>query len=210
MLQEKIKNVLIEKFDPDAIIIHGSRARGFEREHSDWDFFLLYNEETPHKSGRISVDGQNIEYTTATLPIADMWDTFGAKLSHAQVVYEKDSVGSALLTQAEKFYNDGVHWSDAKKEAHKLWFEGRIEGMRHYTDQPEMFYKYFSDLYSRLTNYWYWIKQHKHSEPIYVAIPEIADNDPKYADLLKQLADPKTTLEQKVAAAEAMSHHLFT
>lgn len=33
---------LIETYSPDTIILHGSRARGKERAHSDWDFILLY------------------------------------------------------------------------------------------------------------------------------------------------------------------------
>jgi hypothetical protein len=81
--------------------------------------------------------------------------------------------------------------------------------MRHHISEPEMFYKYFSDLYSRLTNYWYWIKQHKHSEPIYVAIPEITDRDPKYADLLKKFTSPNTTLKYKVEVAKQIHDHLF-
>jgi len=210
MIHEKIKNALIAKFDPDAIIIHGSRARGLAREHSDWDFFLLFTEQTSHQSSRMHIDGQNVECTIITLPVADIWNTFGSKLSHAKVVFEKEAAGTDLLLRAEKYYNDGVHWSDAKREMHKLWFDGRIEGMRHYVADPEIFFKYFADVYSRTTNYWYWIKEHRHSEPIYVAIPEIGEKDPEYSELLKQLTSPETSLEEKVLVCEKMRDYLFS
>jgi hypothetical protein len=209
MLQSLITEELVRNFDPDAVILHGSRARGMARESSDWDFILIYESETTHKNNRATMHGQNIEYTVVSLPVKDIWETFGIKLNHAKVVYEKTSVGSTLLSQAQKFYNEGVYWSDAKKESHCLWFEGRIEGMKHYIDQPEMFYKYFSDLYSRLTNYWYWLKQNKHSEPIYVAVPDIATKDPEYANLLIQLTDQKMTFYQKVEIAEQIKNFLF-
>ncbi len=209
MLKEKIAQQLKEMFDPDAVILHGSRARKMSRAGSDWDFILLYNSQTTHKSNRANIAGQNVEYTVFTLPISDIWDSFGAKLNQADVIFEKDNVGSNLLTQAASYYTKGVHWSETKKATHKLWLEGRIEGMRHYVNEPEMFYKYFSDLYSRLTNYWYWVKQHQHSEPIYIAIPEIAEKDPKYADLLRQLTNPETTLEEKVSLSDKINTYLF-
>jgi len=208
-MKEHLIEYLKENLNPDAIILHGSRARGMAREGSDWDFILLYVSETKHKNDRATIHGQNIEYAVVTLPITDIWETFGAKLSHAKVVYEKNDTGSSLLLQAKKYYDDGVHWSPSKTEAHKLWLEGRIEGMSHYTDQPEMFFKYFSDIYSRVTNYWYWIKQHKHSEPIYVALKEITDKDPVYADLLKKFTSPSTTQKYKVEVAKLIHNHLF-
>jgi len=49
-MQEIITSHLIETYEPDAIILHGSRARGKAREHSDWDFILLYAKPTTAKN----------------------------------------------------------------------------------------------------------------------------------------------------------------
>lgn len=35
---------LYEKYNPEAIILHGSHASGNAKEHSDWDVFVLLND----------------------------------------------------------------------------------------------------------------------------------------------------------------------
>ena len=66
-MQEGIVNHLKEIHKPDAIILHGSRARGKEREHSDWDFIFLYNNATDVKNGRELYRNQNIEFSVHSL-----------------------------------------------------------------------------------------------------------------------------------------------
>jgi predicted nucleotidyltransferase len=40
---EKIKNIIVETVHPDKIILFGSRAKGTNREDSDYDIFILKN-----------------------------------------------------------------------------------------------------------------------------------------------------------------------
>lgn len=201
---------LIETYSPDAIILHGSRARGKERSHSDWDFILLYTNPTNIKSGRILYENQNIEFSVHTFPVLDIFDTFNAKLQGAKVLYEKDTTGTALLNQAYDYYAEGVHWSPEKVADHKLWMEGRINGMRDNVDNPMVFEKYYTDLYSRIFNYWYWLLRNRHSQPVYIANEEIAKVAPIYHQLVMDLIDPESSLSQKVATAEKIQSLLFT
>ncbi len=206
---EKITNHLIEEFNPEAIILHGSRARNKERQNSDWDIVLLFSGQTEAKSGRKFFEGQNIEYSVHTLPIEDLFDVFGAKLQNAKVLFEKGDIGSSLLREADSYYKQGVHWPQEKIDAHKLWIEGRIQGMVDSVDRPLLFYKYCSDFYDRVYNYWYWLKQHKHSEPIYIAIEEIAEKDPTLYKLLSSLTENHTTLSDKVTLCREIADYLF-
>lgn len=208
-MQQKIINHIIEVYNPEAIILHGSRARNKERENSDWDIILLFSEPTEVKSGRELFERQNIEYSVHNLPITDVFGTFGAKLQCAVVLFEKEDVGSSLLKEADLYYEHGLHWSQEKIDAHKLWTEGRIQGMADSIEKPLLFHKYFSDFYDRVYNYWYWLKQNRHSQPIYIAIEEIRENDPAYYQLLSALVTYDTPLSAKVDICYKICDYLF-
>ena len=207
---ETIINYLKEKYNPDAIILHGSRARGMAREHSDWDFIFLYNADTNHKNGREFFTGQNIEFSVVTLPVQDILYTFSYKLHKAVVLFERQNEGTSILDEADTIYTQGVHWTEEKIADHKLWFQGRIDGMRDNVDRPEIFFKYFSDMYPRVVNYWYFLKKQTYSEPIYVAVVEIEKEDPVFMASVSQLVNPDSTLEIKVNVAEQIRDKLFT
>lgn len=198
-----------ETYAPDALILHGSRARGMARESSDWDFILLYREKPTTHNGRILYKNQNIELSVVTLPVEDIFATFSTKLRGAKLLLDTYGDGATLLADANAYYERGVHWSQQKIADHRLWFQGRIDGMKHYTNQPELFYKYYSDAYDRIYDYWYWILQHTHSEPIYVAVSDIKARDSEYATLLAVFANPDTSLSLKVAASEQIRDYLF-
>lgn len=209
-MQDNIVSYLIEKYQPDAVILHGSRARGKERVHSDWDFILLYTKPTDIKSGRLLHENQNIEFSVHVLPVLDIFDAFSAKLQGAKVLCEKDNIGTTLLQQAADYYAQGVHWPQEKIASHKIWVEGRINGMKDNIDNPMVFHKYYTDLYSRIFNYWYWLLQNRHSQPIYVATEEIATEDPSYHKLVTDLIDPKSSPLQKITVAKNVQTILFT
>ena len=208
-MQNSIVEYLKENFQPDSIILHGSRARGKERPHSDWDFILLYLQPTLVKNSRLFVDGQNIEYSVAVLPVTDIFSTFDTKLNKAKVIFDTDDIGTGLIAEATAFYNKGVHWNEEKRASHRLWLEGRIAGMGDNIDNPLLFQKYFSDFYGRVFNYWYWLVANQHSEPIYIAVDEIKGKDPMYFEILGEIADSSSSSERRVQLADKISDYLF-
>lgn len=208
-MQNSIVEYLKENFHPDSIILHGSRARGKERPHSDWDFILLYLQPTLVKNGRLFVDGQNVEYSVTALPVTDIFGTFDTKLNKAKVIFDTDNIGTGLIAEATAFYNKGVHWNEEKRASHKLWLEGRIAGMGDNIDNPLLFQKYFSDFYGRVFNYWYWLVAHQHSEPIYIAVDEIKEKDPIYFEMLGEMVDSSSSSERRVQLANDIAQCLF-
>ncbi len=206
-MQNSIVEYLKENFEPDSIILHGSRARGKERPHSDWDFILLYRQPTSVKNGRLIVDGQNVEYSVAVLPITDVFGMFDTKLNKAKVVFDTENIATGLIKDATAYYNIGVHWNEEKRNAHKAWLEGRLAGMEDNIDNPLLFQKYFSDFYGRVFNYWYWLVAHQHSEPIYVAVDEIKEKDIEYFNLINKLVC--TDNSNKIHVAEIIVSKLL-
>ena len=186
---ETIVYHLRENFDPDAIILHGSRARRMEREHSDWDFILIYKENKPAPgTGRLLLNEQNIEFQSENISDKDVISVFGTKLQQAKVVFEKDSEGTDILFKANEKYEGGINLPLEKLQGHKLWMKGRIDGMSDCLHEPILFDKYFSDVYPRIFSYWYWFKQSKYSQPIYVAVREIEETDTEYYKLIEDLS----------------------
>jgi hypothetical protein len=209
-MQEIILTHIKEKYQPDVVILHGSRALGKAREHSDWDFIFLYNEESRKvANGRELYQGQNIEFTAVTAPVDDIIETFNTKLQSARVLFDTNDQGARLLEQANEIYSQGISWSDQKIADHKLWVQGRIDGMRDNFDSPELFYKYFSDFYQRVFNYWYWITKKQYSQPIYIALKEMAGDDKDLAELIGRLVEAETSLEEKVNISEKIRDHIF-
>lgn len=208
-MQEIIIEHLKETYKPEAIILHGSRARGKEREHSDWDFIFLYKSPNQGRNGREMFNNQNIEFSSYVIPVNDIEKEFSIKLQGAKVVYEVDTIGTELLQKANAYYEQGIHWSVENFSNHRLWAQGRIDGMRDNIDNSLIFTKYFTDFYQRVFNYWYWILQNSHSQPVYVAIEEIKERDPDYHVLLKSFASQDTPLKEKVEIAERIKVHLF-
>lgn len=206
---EKITEHLQKTYKPNAILLHGSRARGKERVHSDWDFVFLYYTPGQYQNGREVFAGQNIEFSMHVLPVEDIYNGFSNKLQVAQVVYEENSEGSDLLKRAAAYYEQGVYWTKEKLTDHKIWMQGRVGGMEDNLDNPMLFAKYHADFYQRVFNYWYWVLQNVHSQPFYIAIEEVAEKDSEYFELVQRFATTDTASEQKVTVAKEICQRLF-
>jgi len=207
-MEEKIIQHLREVYKPLAIILHGSRASGHEREHSDWDFVLLYPKENELPSnGRLDVDRQNVEFSHHHIPAEDIEKEFGVKLQNSRVVFEMNSEGSGLLTQAQQIYSQPVGWSDKDKYNHSLWMRGRIDGMHDAVNNPIVFERYASDFFARITNYWFLSLHDKNPQPIYLALQEIAEKDPEYFIYIEKFVHGSNV--EKVKAAEDVYQKCF-
>lgn len=208
-MEQKITEYAKEKYQPAAIILHGSRAVGHERAHSDWDLILLFH---PHEdlpaNGRWFWQEHNIEYSCHQLPITDIEKEFGIKLQFGRVLYEQAGVASELLQIARDYYAQPLKWSTEQTASHRLWVQGRVDGMRDTIAEPLLFEKYASDFYSRITNYWYWVIQNSFPKPIYVALDEIKEQDPAYYSLIETFVTEIDRVK-RVAAAENITQRCF-
>ena len=207
-MEQDLTTHLRQTFNPTGIILHGSRAVGKERPHSDWDICLLFdsNTELP-KNGRFFWQEQNVEYSCHQLPVADIEDQFGVKLQFGRVLYEYGSEATGLLQRAKELYQKPLGWIDSQKDNHRLWMLGRLDGMRDTIDQPIIFERYASDFYARITNYWYLALYDTNPKPIYIAIEEIKEKDSEYFKLIETYANG--THEQKLSAAEEIYKRCF-
>jgi hypothetical protein len=207
-MEQTIVDYLRETYKPEAIILHGSRASGHERAHSDWDFVLLYSSEIDlPKNGRTKILGENIEFSHHHLPIVDVMKEFSVKLQNARVVYESESFGAEVLQSAQTACLQPLAWTPEEKHSHSLWMQGRIAGMSDTLNEPLLFEKYAADFYTRITNYWYWAIHDRYSKPMYLALEEIKDEDSEYFLIIKNFV--QSSNEEKVNAAERIYQKCF-
>ena len=196
-----------EAFNPVGIIIHGSRAVGRERVHSDWDLCLLFTQEKElPQNGRLLWFDQNIEYTCHHVPTIDIEGQFGVKLQFGRVLFEVNQEATKLLGEAQTLYEQPLGWG-TKKEDHALWMRGRIDGMQDTVDQPLIFERYASDFYARITNYWYLSLYDTNPKPIYIALSDIKEKDPEYFYLIETYVHG--TNEEKVVSSEKIYQRCF-
>ena len=86
--EQKIVAVLKEKYNPVAIFLHGSRAVGKERVHSDWDIVMLFTGDIPRKGYREEIEGEDVEWKAFNVPAEEssIHEVFDVYLQFAKVL----------------------------------------------------------------------------------------------------------------------------
>ena len=87
--QQKIVEILREKYNPIAILLHGSRAVGKARSHSDWDIIMIIRDQIPRRQYRESIDGEDVEWKAFNIPKENdsIIDIFEVYLQFAKVLW---------------------------------------------------------------------------------------------------------------------------
>ncbi|MBI2030781.1 nucleotidyltransferase domain-containing protein [Candidatus Kaiserbacteria bacterium] len=208
---QKIVDHLRGAYHPVAILLHGSRAAGKNRPHSDWDIVLLFDAEVPAKSGYEGIEGEDVDWKAVQLPLEqkNILSTFGPRLQEARVLWESGSAGSLLLEQALAEYRKGVHFDETELKSARQFFEHKISGMKDDRDTPYMFLRHLSVLYAKASNFWFNVLHNEFSKPFYVAVPTIQSKDPEYYQRLMVLCSSSYSNDEKIKAAEWINKKLF-
>lgn len=198
------------RYNPVAVVLHGSRAVGRQRPHSDWDIFLLVTEPRELAVDREDIAGEDVEWQACVVPVADhaILDTFGVQLQFAKLLWEDASgAGSALLRQAARFYAQGVRLTEAKKRRYQQYLNHKANGMADDMGTPCLFLRHQYALLERASNWWFEMRG-QYRKPFYLAMPIIQQQDPAYHELLLALSAGGPT-RATIAAARSLIARLF-
>ncbi len=182
----RIVQHLREKYGPVAVILHGSRAVGYERPHSDWDLFLLFLDDPKSSVDRLEIDGQDVEWQGLRVPVpeSEFLRLCGVQLQFAQILWEDDSrAGTSLLSLASAFYAKGIQLTDAQRATYKQYLTHKANGMEDDIDTPYLFLRHQHIFLERASNWWFELRG-EFRKPLYVAMPTIQRRDPEYFNLL--------------------------
>ena len=205
-----IASPLRDQYSPTAVLLHGSRAVGMHRPHSDWDILLLFTEKPRLALHREDVAGEDVEWEAVQVPVADhaILGTVGVGLQFGQVLWEDASrAGTRLLEQAAAFYAKGVQLTDADKAKYKQYLAHKVASMEDDIATPYMFLRHQYIFFLRASNWWFEVHG-QHAKPFYMAMPIIRERDPEYHDLLLAVSAAGPN-EAKIAAARRLVYKLF-
>lgn len=208
--EKSIIDFLRNKYNPTAIILHGSRAVKMERKNSDWDIFMIFKNEIPRSNFREEIDNEDVEWKAFKMPIDDknILSTFDVYLQNARVIWEKDNDGSNLIESAKKVYSHGPNLTKDDIEREKIFLKHKLNGMIDDIDTPYMFLRHLNVFFNRASNMWFEIINNKFPMPYYLAMPKIQEEDSEFALNLLILSSNNSN-QEKINAAEKIIKRLF-
>lgn len=190
-MEEKLTQYIIEKYSPLAVLLHGSRASGNERTHSDWDFAILVNKGI--ETEREIIEGQNIEIRVLIVPFPELNDQNKSpwivlRDGNVKVLFDPNNIAKDIIEKVTAFYKTPLHFSETDTSGHKAWYRSQLDGMIDYQNEQEAFFRKLSELYPRVIMYWFHFVRHSYMPQVYYSIPIIKNEDPEYFALLGKLA----------------------
>lgn len=195
---------LRERYNPEALILHGSHANGNAKEHSDWDVFVLLND-IHAKVTTYVLEGQHIDAYGLQLPVTleDKWTNFVSQVATGKVVYDPKGEAQKVLTQMQELYKAGpAPMVPEDWEMRKRYWQRAIGRLVDYQNEPVIFLAKFGDFYERMTRY-YFEKKGIWSMPLYQALPYIQEHDAEYAEFITRLASSTLVGERIELCKEA-------
>ena len=209
-MEQEIVKYLRDKYDPEAILLHGSRAVGKERAHSDWDIIMLFENEITRKGFRENIGSENVEWKAYLFPnikesVVEVFDTY---LQFAKVLWDKNGNADELLRRAQLEYAAGPSLNREEIEREKLYMHHKLLGMKDDVGNPYMFLRHLSVFLNRASNLWFEVLHNEFSKPFYLAIPEIKEKDLEYFSQLEILSSNNSNIS-KIKSSEIILSKLF-
>ncbi len=210
-MEQKLKDYFIEEYKPLAILLHGSRAIGKEREHSDWDFVFIIDKPNPEMRRKI-IFGQNCEHKLLFHPVSDevsKKDAWHLREGNVKIIYDPQGIGAELLSRTAKIAKNKTEWSKEDKIAWSAYVQGRIDAMLDYQNDDIAFAIKSGDMIRVSITLWFDIKKNWLNAPqVYESLPIIQKEDPEFFKNLEIMSGnyPK---EEKVESARKIHTELF-
>lgn len=206
--QDNIVEHLKTVYQPDAIILHGSRARKKNRPTSDWDIYLVTRQELLSRTSEV-FEGQILDINVIRFPLkTDGWaDAFGSSLEVAEVLFDPSGTGAEVMRVAKEIYSRGRGLTESEYQNKKHYFDRLVLRLNEYVAVPEIFFYYVGFLYEDAIRFWFELRD-TWSKPVYEALPIIQTDDPEYFSQLKILFG-RGVEEDKLKAAKMLRSKLF-
>lgn len=171
-----------------AIVLHGSRANGMAKEHSDWDIAVFSDKKID--LNRDIIFGANVEYKQFTLPLTENQTLgFPIRSENTKILFDTDSIAKNLILENDEILKKGNNFNDIDRKSRYTFFRSALDGINDYRDNPLILFDKKIDFYTRIVMSWYYFL-HKEFQPSgYIAFPRIEKEDPefyKFQDFVKE------------------------
>lgn len=184
MTEDRIIKFIKREYDPEVILLAGSRARGRETEKSDWDIFLLGSQK--EGSGFIDFEGVRLDVTCKawpeenkplTIPYGPLWPV---------KILSDDSEGKLqkVLTKTEEDFMRGplvLHTGGILGRFERL--DSWRRKMEKYRNNPIVEFYYAGFFYEIAIRLWFEIRNRWPLTPS-EGLPVIKEEDREFYELL--------------------------
>lgn len=201
-MEEKIVEYLKSEYDPEVILLGGSRARGRETEKSDWDLFLIGSKK--EDGGFLDFEGARLDLTfrnwpeegkSLNIPYGPLWpvkvllDNSQGKLTIV-LARTEEAFGKGPLT----LYKHGVAGRFERLDSWKRKIEK-------YGDNPMVEYFYAGFFYEIVIRLWFEVQDRWPLTPA-EGLPIIQSEDREFYDLLTSFVSSGPT--ERIKFTEAL------
>ncbi len=205
-IEQKILTHLQDKYNPEVVILHGSRAAQKNRENSDWDLYVFTKTTIEGVSEEFA--GQSLDVHVVYLPLDgyDFIDLFGTTLVNAKILLDTDNFAKKLIEEAKEIYVQGRILTNAEFSNRKNYIFRLLQKLKGTVNKPLEFFYRLGSFYEIAVRYWFEV-QGKWSQPIYEALPTIQSEDSEYFGWLVMLSQ-NISEEIKMDVAQKIFLHL--
>ncbi len=198
------------KYRPDIVLLGGSRARGGEREDSDWDLYLIGSYEKMERFPQIF---QGADLDIAVYPPETIeqyiFQLYYGPVSDLKVLKDNAKLEGARIVEATQIaYEKGPKRLEPREHEQKKYELMRLLAkVKPLLNTPAVATFVLAEFYRQVIPIWFLIRG-RWSLPIVYALREIEIHDPKFAALLHRWVS-SGQVERQQEIGHEMLQHLF-
>jgi hypothetical protein len=180
---------LKSKYNPKAIILHGSRLGKNAFASSDHDIAIITN--TPDHVSPEEYEGCLLD-VFGIRPNESVLMAGNTPIWPCEIIFDDlDKLGLQLLQRTRDAYMAGPQpLTEEELENRKNYTKRLLQRLENRGEDPLIRYYYLSDLYDRIIRYWFETRG-QWTQPIYMALPNIVEEDSVFYILLSKLWGPE-------------------
>lgn len=202
MIPGEIISYIREKYNPKAILLHGSRVRGDRFDQSDYDLALIA--ENPDQIRPEFYQGCALD-VSGMVPTETILKAGQTPIWPCVVLYDdEDGLGKRLLTQTEEAFKQGpLALTQEEFENRRNFSKRLIQRLQGRGQDPMIRFYYMGDFYPRVLRYWCELNQ-RWTQSVHLLLPLIAAEDPAFYQEVQAL-----WTEDYLKAAFRIHEYLF-
>ncbi len=185
MIPDEIVSYLREKYNPKAILLHGSRARGDCLDQSDYDLALIA--ENPDQIRPEFYQGWAFDIS-GIAPTESILKAGKTPIWPCVVLYDdEDGLGKRLATRTEDAFKKGpVALTQEEFENRRNFSKRLLQRLQGRGQDPMIRFYYMGEFYPRALRYWCELNQ-RWTQSAHLLLPLIAAEDPAFYQELQGL-----------------------
>ncbi len=185
MCLEKIRDYLLSKYAPEAVLLHGSRSRGDAADASDYDIVIMTsNAENVHPH---EYEGMMLDIGACPLDTRILETGNKVPIWPLEILHDTDGIGKKLCEATRRAYNSGpAPLSDRERGNRASYVKRLIDKIEARGHDTAIRRYYLADFYMRAIRYWF-EKRNRWTVSPYRALPIIRDEDAAFYSALQSL-----------------------